>query len=207
MNFARDVVDGAPPRRRAMVCLGRDGERREWTMAEVSHASARAAGALAARGVRRGDVVMTLVGNRAEWVLAMAACFRLGALALPSADHLRAPALRPRLGVAAPRLVVCDERNAGELAAADPDCDVLLVPGPELTAAEPAPAVELGPDAPCLVAFTSGTSGAPKAVLHGQRYLRGQRLQGEHWLDAREDELVWCTAATGWSKSARNTFI
>src|SRR4051794_25038914 len=207
MNFARDVVDGAPPRRRAMVCLGRDGERREWTMAEVSDASARAAGALAARGVRRGDVVMTLVGNRAEWVLAMVACFRLGAVALPCTEQLRAADLRHRLGVADPRLVVCDERNAGELAAADPDCDVLLVPGPELTGADPVPPVELEPDDPCLVAFTSGTSGAPKAALHGQRYLRGQRLQAEHWLAAREDELVWCTAATGWSKSARNAFI
>jgi acetyl-CoA synthetase len=207
MNFARDVVDGAPSRRRAMVCIGRDGERREWTMAEVAEAAARAAGAFAARGVRRGDVVMTLVGNRPEWVIAVVACFRLGAVALPCTEQLRAADLRHRLAVAAPRLVVCDERNAGELAAAGPDCDVLLVPGPELTAAAPAPAVELGPDDPCLVAFTSGTSGAPKAALHGQRYLRGQRLQAEHWLDAREDELVWCTAATGWSKSARNAFI
>jgi acetyl-CoA synthetase len=190
-----------------MVCVGRDGERREWTMAEVADAAARAAGALAARGVRRGDVVMTVVGNRPEWVIAMVACFRLGAVALPCTEQLRAADLRHRLTVAAPRLVVCDERNAGELAAAGPDCDVLLVPGPELTAAAPAPAVELGPDDPCLVAFTSGTSGAPKAALHGQRYLRGQRLQAEHWLDAREDELVWCTAATGWSKSARNAFI
>ena len=89
-----------------------------------------------------------------------------------------------------------------------PDCDVLLVPGPRAHGRRAAPrAVELGPDDPCLVAFTSGTSGAPKAVLHGQRYLRGQQLQAEHWLDAREDELVWCTAATGWSKSARNAFI
>ena len=35
----------------------------------------------------------------------------------------------------------------------------------------------------------------------------GQRLQAEHWLDARPGELVWCTAASGWSKSARNVFI
>jgi acyl-coenzyme A synthetase/AMP-(fatty) acid ligase len=35
----------------------------------------------------------------------------------------------------------------------------------------------------------------------------GQRLQAEHWLDARAGELVWCTAASGWSKSARNAFI
>ena len=55
--------------------------------------------------------------------------------------------------------------------------------------------------------FTSGTAGEPKAVVHAQRYLAGQRLQGEHWLDARPGDLVWCTAASGWSKSARNAFV
>ena len=49
--------------------------------------------------------------------------------------------------------------------------------------------------------------GEPKAVLHGQRYLTGQRLQAEHWLAPEPGELVWCTAAAGWSKSARNAFI
>jgi acetyl-CoA synthetase len=44
-------------------------------------------------------------------------------------------------------------------------------------------------------------------VLHGQRYLAGQMLQARHWLDARAGDLVWCTAATGWSKSARNVFV
>ena len=32
-------------------------------------------------------------------------------------------------------------------------------------------------------------------------------MQAEHWLGARAGELVWCTAASGWSKSARNVFI
>src|SRR5690606_28932659 len=50
-------------------------------------------------------------------------------------------------------------------------------------------------------------SGAPKAVVHGQRYLAGQTLQAEHWLAARAGDLVWCTAASGWSKSARNVFV
>ena len=63
------------------------------------------------------------------------------------------------------------------------------------------------PDDPCLITFTSGTSGEPKAVLHGQRYLTGQRLQAEHWLAPQPGQLVWCTAAAGWSKSARNAFI
>src|SRR4051812_10870564 len=207
MNFARDVVDAAPPARRAMVSVDRAGARREWTMGEVADASARAGGALAARGVRRGDVVMTLVGNRPEWMLTMVACFRLGAVVLPCTEQLRAGDLRHRLTVARPRLIVCDERNAGELEAAGPDCDVLLVPGAELTAAAPVPAADLAPEDPCLITFTSGTSGPPKAVLHGQRYLTGQTLQAQHWLAPRSDELVWCTAAPGWSKSARNAFI
>ena len=44
-------------------------------------------------------------------------------------------------------------------------------------------------------------------MLHGQRYLAGQRVQAEHWLAPQPGELVWCTAASGWSKSARNAFI
>jgi acetyl-CoA synthetase len=35
----------------------------------------------------------------------------------------------------------------------------------------------------------------------------GQQLQAEHWVAAQPGELVWCTAAPGWSKAARNTFI
>jgi acetyl-CoA synthetase len=84
---------------------------------------------------------------------------------------------------------------------------VALVPDPSLFAAAPVAAVELGADEPCLITFTSGTAGGPKAVVHAQRYLPGQRLQAEYWLGAREGDLVWCTAASGWSKSARNVFI
>jgi len=207
VNFAREVVDAAPPGRRALVELARDGRRREWSFGEVADASARLAGVLAARGVRRGDVVMTLIGNRPEWVLAMVACFRIGAVALPCTEQLRAADLAFRIAAADPRLVVVDERDAAELARAAPDRERLVVGEDDLTAAEPAPAVELAGDDPCLITFTSGTSGAPKAALHGQRYLPGQHLQAEHWLDARPGDLVWCTAASGWSKSARNVFI
>lgn len=207
MNFSRDVVDAAPADRPALVELARGGARREWTFGAVAEASARAAGALTRRGVGRGDVVMTLIGNRPEWVLTMVACFRIGAVALPCTEQLRAKDLRLRLAAARPRLIVCDERNAAELTAAGPDCEVLLVPSDELTAAEPAPAVDLAATDPCLITFTSGTAGEPKGVLHAQRYLPGQRVQAEHWLDARPGDLVWCTAASGWSKSARNAFI
>jgi acetyl-CoA synthetase len=207
MNYARDVVDAADPARLALVELARDGGRREWTFGEVADAAARLAGTFAGFGVGRGDVVMTVIGNRPEWVLTMVACFRIGAVVLPCTEQLRAKDLRQRLDAAHPKLVLCDERNAAELTAARPDCRVLLVPDPSLLRGEPVEAVELAPEDPCLITFTSGTAGEPKGVLHAQRYLTGQRLQATHWLDAREGELVWCTASAGWSKSARNVFV
>jgi len=207
VNFAREIVDAAPAGERALVELARDGRRREWSFGEVSDRSTRLAGTMRTRGVARGDVVLTLVGNRPEWVLAMVACFRIGAVALACNEQLRAGDLRMRLQAADPRLIVVDERNLEELSAAGPDCAILTVPDETVFAGDPVPADELEAGDPCLITFTSGTTGEAKGIVHGQRYLAGQRLQSEHWLDARAGDLVLCTAATGWSKSARNVFI
>jgi acyl-coenzyme A synthetase/AMP-(fatty) acid ligase len=207
VNFARDVVDAAPPQRRALIALGRDGSRREIPFGEVADRSARLAGTVAAHGIGPGDVVLTLIGNRPEWVEAMVACFRIGAVVLPCNEQLRARDLRLRLVVAAPALIVADERNLPELEAAGPDCPVLAIPDETLYDAVAAPAIDLAAEDPCLIVFTSGTSGEPKAAVHVQRYLPGQRVQAEHWFGPRPGELAWCTAASGWSKSARNVFI
>ncbi len=210
MNFARDVIDAAPADARALVELTRDGERREWSFGEVADRAARLAGTLAARGIKRGDVVMTLIGNRPEWVLTMAACFRIGAVVLPCSEQLRAKDLQQRLAAAQPKLIVADERNEHELSqagAGGSELPVAYIPDETLFTGPPATPVNLDPTDPCLITFTSGTTGEAKGVVHGQRYLPGQRLQASHWLDARPGDLVWCTAASGWSKSARNVFI
>src|SRR5947209_19308061 len=145
MNFARDVVGAASPQGRGLVAIDREGRREEWTFGDVEDQSARLAGTLAARGVERGDVVMTLIGNRPEWVLTMVACFRIGAVALPCNEQLRAKDLRLRIEAARPRLIVADERDTGELSSARPDCPVLTVPDPALTDTEPTPPMELEP--------------------------------------------------------------
>lgn len=226
MNFAVDIVEAAPADRLALIELTKSGQRRAWSFGEVAERSASLAGALSAHGVGRGDVVMTLIGNRSEWVLTMVACFRIGAVVQPCSEQLRSKDLRARIDVVTPKAIVSDERNRAELEAAltsgaravtgglasgervdVAEIPVLLIPDESLFSGPPAPAVSLNAEDPALITFTSGTSGQPKAVLHAQRYLFGQRLQGKHWLGPPEGGLVWCTAASGWSKSARNVFI
>jgi acyl-coenzyme A synthetase/AMP-(fatty) acid ligase len=207
VNFARDVVDAAPPDRRALVAIDGEGIRSEIGFGAVSERSARLAGALAARGVGQGDVVTTMVGNRPDWVYAMLACFRLGAVVLPSTEQLRPKDLRARFERVEPRLVVADRRNLATLEASGWTGDVVAVPDESLFEASPAAVVDLAPDDPALITFTSGTAGEAKPIRHGQRYLAGQRVQAEHWFGARPGDLCWCTAASGWSKSARNSFI
>lgn len=208
MNFVRDVVATRAGDELAIVTLARDGARREWTFDELLRASGSLAGAYVERGVRRGSTVLTLVGSTIEYVLAILAGLRIGAATLPCSEQLRPNDVALRLRRADVGLVLCDARNREVLDAAAPGCPVLTVPDAALLASSGAPPfADLDERDPSFVLFTSGTSGEPKLVTHGQRYVTGQQLQAREWMAARRGELVWSTAAPGWSKSARNTFI
>jgi acyl-coenzyme A synthetase/AMP-(fatty) acid ligase len=210
MNFIEDVLERFPASRPAIVTISGEGQRRIWAFGELIARSAGLSGAFASRGVRRGDVVMTLVGNRIEWVLAMLACWRMGAIALPCSTQLRRGDLELRARAANPALCVGDDELLAELPGGIEGItlsDVTRVMDEERPQEPPAEALDLSPDEGALIVFTSGTTGEPRAALHAQRYLPGQRAQAQHWLGAGEGELVWCTTATGWSKSARNVFL
>ncbi len=210
MNFIEDVLERSPASRLGIVAVDAEGNRRDWYFGELIACSAGLSGAFAARGVKRGDVVMTLVGNRIEWALTLLACWRMGAVALPCSPQLRRHDLELRSSAAAPALCVVAEELLDELPDEVPAmtlaevAETLDEDRPQET---PAAIEEMGPEDPALIVFTSGTTGEPRGVVHPYRYLTGQRAQAEHWLGSRPGELVWCTTAPGWSKSARNVFL
>ena len=210
MNLITDLVEGFPFSKLGVVAVSPDGNRRDWHFSELFACSAGLSGAFAARGVGRGDVVMTLVGNRIEWVLSMLACWRMGAVALPCNTMLRRADLELRAAATSPRLCVGEERLLGELPPGVPAmtlAEVAQALDEDLPQETPAAPADMDPSDPALIVFTSGTTGEPRAAVHPYRYLLGQRTQAEHWFGSRDGELAWCTTATGWSKSARNVFL
>jgi acetyl-CoA synthetase len=210
VNFVEDTMERFPASALGIVALDAEGNRRDWHFGELIARSAGLSGAFAARGVRRGDVVMTLLGNRIEWALTLLACWRMGAVALPCTPQLRRHDLELRASAAAPALCVVGddlvdelpedvaEMTVGEVA------ETLDEDRPQET---PAAIEDMDPEDPALIVFTSGTTGEPRGVVHAYSYLAGQRVQAEHWLGSRPGELAWCTTAPGWSKSARNVFL
>ncbi|HEY1356450.1 MAG TPA: AMP-binding protein [Solirubrobacterales bacterium] len=210
MNFIEDVVEAFPAARRALIEVDAGGDTHVHHFGELFARSAGLSGAFAARGVQRGDVVLTLVGSRVEWVLAMLACWRMGAVALPCNPQLRRKDLELRAAAANPKLAVGEDRYLGELPDGIPYMDmddVARVLDEDLDQEPPAATADLAPTDPAAIVFTSGTTGTPRGVVYPQRYLGGQRAQAEHWFGSREGDVAWCTAAPGWSKSTRNAFV
>ncbi|WP_030815386.1 class I adenylate-forming enzyme family protein [Streptomyces sp. NRRL S-337] len=116
----------------------------------------RAAASLRSRGVGRGDVVALLLPNRADFVVALFAAWRLGATVTPVNPALTEGEVRYQLGDAGAAVVVTAEPSPldGALTVAE------LGAGPEDAAAP-----ETDADALALLIYTSGSTGRPKGVM------------------------------------------
>lgn len=210
MNFIDDVIQRFPFSQEAVIAIDGEGNRKVHCFSHLFARSLGLSGAMLDRGVRRGDVVMILVGSRIEWVIAMLACFRMGAVALPLNPQLSQHDLEFRVAATNPSLAIGEADYLSGLPDGIPafDMDDLeRIFDEDLAQATPAKVADLAADDPALIVFTSGTTAEPKGVIHSQSYLFGQATQAQHWFGAEPGDLCWCTAAPGWSKSSRNSFI
>src|SRR3954447_1933595 len=140
-NFTSNVLDSLAGDRRGLVALTHDGSRHVWTFGEIAHVSSRFAGALRERGVQKGDVVLTFMGNTPELVFTLTACWRIGAVAMPCNTQLTRHDLERRIELIGPKLCVVDTPRAEAF-------PFEAVTGQSLGAADPAPAEPLEPDDP-----------------------------------------------------------
>ncbi|CAM3838914.1 Long-chain-fatty-acid--CoA ligase [Tsukamurella ocularis] len=130
-----------------------------------------AAGTLAERGVRRGDVVAVLLPNTADLVVTLFAAWRLGAAVTPINPVLTADEIRYQAGDAGSTVLVTDNPRTDDLGA-----PVLLAADLDGTDVAPAPALEAHAEDRALLIYTSGTTGRPKGVHLDHANLSAQCL-------------------------------
>ncbi|QGU05874.1 class I adenylate-forming enzyme family protein [Corynebacterium comes] len=159
---------------RAAMAPGRTmivDQQRQWTWGECLDEAALLAGHLRESGVRRGHRVALIAPNSGWHVLVLLASARLGAIFVPMNPDLTAPELSYMIELADPTVVLHSVDRAELAAAASPGSGILHPLGEELLAATPVTEDRSLPDDSCIIIFTSGTTGYPKAVLHTQRTL------------------------------------
>ena len=102
-NFATDVVDhwARDPARLALLWSNAQGDERRYTFAEIADLSRRLASVLRDAGVNKGDRVIIMLPRLPAWHIAMVACFRLGAVPIPSIEMLTADDIAYRVVTAA----------------------------------------------------------------------------------------------------------
>ena len=220
-NFARDVVDvlGAEDRL-GLIFVDRDGARQHFSFPEIADATQRWARVLADAGVRKGDRVLVVLPKIPEWLFSMVALLRLGAVAIPSAEQLRARDLAYRANHSGATAVLAAGAVVAEVdqtRADTPGIAHWLISGGSaegwqsvdaaVAAATPFAGNPTASDDLAYIVYTSGTTKEPKGVVHAVAYTYAKRSQAATWLDARPEDLVWCTAGTGWAKSLWNVLL
>ncbi|HRO58450.1 MAG TPA: class I adenylate-forming enzyme family protein [Burkholderiaceae bacterium] len=169
--------------REALVC---GGERMSWR--GLDDRVAQVAGALAARGVGKGDRVALFLSNRPAFVIALFAAQRLGAIAVPIGTREQRAGLAWILGHCAARVLFHDAElidrvpDPGEL----PNLELKIAcAAPSGTGAEPAQAAtasesfdafeqsgerlrtvtQVAEEDTAVILYTSGTTGRPKGAM------------------------------------------
>ena len=178
INCAEQLLDrhvraGAGARR----CLVTETE--TWTYADLLAKSNQVARVLVEEtGLVPGNRVLLRGPNNPWLVAAWFGVIKAGGVAVTTMPLLRAGELRTVTDISEMSLAVCDHRFAADLeAAAIPGLTTLLYGGSgqddlsQLAAHKPAELenVATAADDVCMLAFTSGTTGKPKATMHFHR--------------------------------------
>jgi acyl-coenzyme A synthetase/AMP-(fatty) acid ligase len=222
-NFGSHVIDVlAASDRRGLIAIDASGRRRDYSFPEIADATRRWAGAFGDAGITKGDRVIVITPKVPDWLFAMVALLRIGAVAVPCAEQLRAKDIVFRANHSEAKAIVAHPSVVAEMDKVRPENETLttwLVTGTDaappgwkaieaaLPGAKPFATHPTANSDLAYIIYTSGTTKEPKGVVHSVAYTFASARQAEIWLDAKPDDILWCTAGTGWAKSLWNVLL
>ena len=222
LNIAHEAVDrhAAGPRAAhvALRWLGRSGERRDITYAELAVATSRFANVLEMLGVGAGERVFALADRIPELYVAAIGTLKrravfaplfsafgpepirarmelgdgIALVTTPALYRRKVAALRPRL----PRLRHVLLAGDGAEIAAIPD--VLDLRALMAAAGDRYAIAPTGAEDTAVLHFTSGTTGRPKGAVHVHGAVLAHHVTAKLALDLHAEDVFWCTADPGW---------
>lgn len=188
---------------------GVDGTSRTVSFDELQRLSARFANLLTTLGIGPGDCVAGLLPRTPDLFVVVLGTLRAGAVYQPLFTAFGPKALQQRLRGSGAKLVVADTTNRPKLDEVE-NCPQVVTSGdarpgePELNAALAQqsdtfePVMRKGKD-PCLMMFTSGTTGEPKGVVVPLTALRAFYIYMRYGIGLRPDDKFWNIADPGWA--------
>src|SRR5690348_11676369 len=170
------------------VFLFSEADKRQFTYREFLSAVGRVAGMLAARGVRKGDVVSLLLPNSAEYIIAYFACWQLGALAGPVNGHLKEQEIEYVVSNSEAKLMLVNSEFLGKVERIDV-ARVVFDDAREASHGFNGQSTDdIDEDDEAIIIYTSGTTGKPKGCLltHGNVIANARQISD--WLGFTESD-------------------
>ena len=199
----------------AMRWLGSDGQRSEYTFAQLADESSRFAAVLAGLGVAPGARVFVMLPKLPEVYVAFLGCLKARAVVGPLFANFGDDALLDRLGDARACVLLTKHsllKKVHRIRDRLPDLrHILLVDVDDHLAADILSYRRLmreasadfvvaptAPETPSLLHYTSGSTGKPKGVLHVHGALPTIVATTRDVLQVGPGDVFWCTADPGW---------
>ncbi len=205
MNRASDL-DRAAREWPQKAALYFEGPEQQWTYAELDARASRIATGLEAEGVRPGDRVAIIMSNLPEHVASWYGIAKAGAIPVDVNYILADEEWTFILDDCEPKAILTDmrfgERVAG-VAGRVSSRPVVFVARREGDLGDgaledlgrgtgPRPAMDRDPDDVAVLAYTSGTTGYPKGVMHSQRILEFQMGTLQETNGLNHDDVIAC---------------